>query len=539
MQRLYRARSFNAFACLAIIFAFSSSLNADTNEAPHDATHKQIRTIKPMVDGEAIKLHTFCLDSEGNILACVGGTSHEYKKTEDSFEIVTTEQPKALQVISPEGELLRSYTVDFTPTAIAVGSDGSIYAAGEGNLVKLSADGKLVKQGTTPNAGDIEELKRLAIEDAKREAEEMKEMFQKQIVDMEKRIAKLTEIPEEDRTKRQKRRLKSTEEQIVFYRDMAMPEEQEMNADELVAEKLGVTAISVTDKDIFLSCAAQQGYGYDIWRVDHNFENGTVVVKDVGGCCGQMDIKADGDMLLIAENTKYRVGIYDRDGAEKSNFGKSSRNAKSEGFASCCNPMNVCCTADGNILTAESSIGNIKLFTPEGEYIGLVGKAKIGGGCKHVALAVDEKRDRYYMMYEDDSSICVLVPLAEAPEFTEDELAAQEAKDGLGKKLLGQWNQTGAEENADDDAMGSMNLLQSAVEFVADGQIKQESGDDSDDMHAMELSWEPISQEGDVLTISLVMDGIEFSRATVKFDSDDQITVDMEYSEPVTYQRAN
>jgi hypothetical protein len=151
-----------------------------------------------------------------------------------------------------------------------------------------------------------------------------------------------------------------------------------------------------------------------------------------------MDIQAYKDKLLAAENTKFQVGIYDEEGKSLDSFGSRNRTGGA-GFGSCCNPMNVRCCNNGDILTAESSIGDIKRFSADGEYLAYVGRAKISGGCKHVAIAWDEQRDRYYMMNISDSSICVLVPLSEAPEFTEDELLAKAANEGLGKKLVGAW----------------------------------------------------------------------------------------------------
>lgn len=49
--------------------------------------------------------------------------------------------------------------------------------------------------------------------------------------------------------------------------------------------------------------------------------------------------------------------------------------------------MNVRCIEDKEILVAEASIGHIKRYTPTGEFLGLVGTAKIAGGCKHLAIA--------------------------------------------------------------------------------------------------------------------------------------------------------
>ena len=96
--------------------------------------------------------------------------------------------------------------------------------------------------------------------------------------------------------------------------------------------------------------------------------------------------------------------------------------------------MNVRCCDNGDILTAESSIGDIKRFSSDGKLVSYIGRARISGGCKHVALAWDAKLDRYYMMNVSDSPICVLVPRSQAPEFTAAELAAKAAREGLGRR---------------------------------------------------------------------------------------------------------
>ena len=122
------------------------------------------------------------------------------------------------------------------------------------------------------------------------------------------------------------------------------------------------TGIAVSNQDVFVSLPNTVGYGYSIYRMNHDLEEGKVVKGNVGGCCGQLDIQSDGENLLIAENTSFTVGIYDRDGKKLTSWGKRGR-AEPDGFGSCCNPMNVRCCPNGEILTAESSIGDIKRFS--------------------------------------------------------------------------------------------------------------------------------------------------------------------------------
>ena len=79
-----------------------------------------------------------------------------------------------------------------------------------------------------------------------------------------------------------------------------------MSPEAMLTQKLGVTALAVTERDLFLSCNAIQGHGYSVWRTDHDFSNAVEIIASVPGCCGQMDIQAQGDKLFVAENGRFR-----------------------------------------------------------------------------------------------------------------------------------------------------------------------------------------------------------------------------------------
>ncbi len=189
----------------------------------------------------------------------------------------------------------------------------------------------------------------------------------------------------------------------------------EQMIEQRIKSNSNITAVAVTDQDVFVATSARTGSGYEVYRMTHNLEEPECVLKRLRGCCGQMDIHAVGDKIYVAENTKFNVGIYDRDGQKVSSFGQRL-NKDNQGFGSCCNPMNVLCCENGDILTAESSIGKIKRFDSDGNLVEYVGRARIGGGCKHVAFGFDEKLDRYYVQYEDNNQICILAANDAQPE---------------------------------------------------------------------------------------------------------------------------
>ena len=128
-----------------------------------------------------------------------------------------------------------------------------------------------------------------------------------------------------------------------------------------MAFKRKASSISATGDDVFLATHAAAGYGFDIWRMDDQFENAAVVVKELRGCCGQMDVKANEDGVFVAENSRHRVCRFDRDGKELGAWGYGARTGL-EGFGSCCNPMNVAFGPQNAVYTSEDDTGRIKRY---------------------------------------------------------------------------------------------------------------------------------------------------------------------------------
>ncbi len=395
---MFQLNSFGrvATALLAAVL-ICSAVTREVSAELAPATHKQVRTIQPTLHGKKLQLKTFCLNAEGNVLACCS----------------TSPSTGMVQVYSPQGELLKTIPLEFVATAIDIDSAGAIYVGGDGNVCKLSADGSVLAKSPTPNLKNMDELKKEVEQAAKEQRERMLKTYSDMMDRLDTQVKQIEDVAKADRSQAQQTQLGMLQQQRKFYADqldrMKKTADQVFNLDAMIASKKRVTAIAANGKDVFVSCSASKGYGYDIWRMNTDLEEPVKVVAQVGGCCGQMDIQCTENELVIAENTKFKVAFYDRDGKRLRDFGDRDRKSES-GFGSCCNPMNVLCCPNGEVLTAESSIGNIKRFDANGEMIGFVGKATIGGGCKHCALGYDTKRDYYYMMHEDQHYICVLEP---------------------------------------------------------------------------------------------------------------------------------
>ena len=521
-----------------------------------EGSHKQLRVISPKHNGEKITLNTFCLGRDGEILMCVGGPQVEYTPKDDDptqYDIKRIDSASLVQRYSADEQLLAEYPVEFKPTAINLipGKDEFV-VAGEGWLVRMTLAGEVIKKSRTPNIGDYEEFKVKALEAAKEDLKQYVQQFEIQKKQAEQTIEELEKKPEADRNANDKAQIEAQKSMLKMFNDQIGQFEQMFDVDDpeqAVRDRLTITGIAAADSDLFISIRKLKGHGYQVWRTNFDFEQGEKVVDDLGGCCGQLDIQASGDKLLIAENGKFRVGIYDRDGDLAKSFGKRDRKAN-EGFGSCCNPMNIRCCDGGEVLTAESSIGDIKRFSADGKFLGYVGRAKIGGGCKHVAIAFDSTRNRYYMQHQDKGQICVLVPKEEVTGLTEDELLAKEAREGLGQKLVGTWEIPGAKK---EKKKGLFGLFSGALggapsqtpgdklTFGEDGNLAVVGGQLSQYAVGSELEWLPSRQNGNQLEVGIAMDGVENFNIKVVFESDDELKIDLRMEENVmasgTYRR--
>lgn len=543
-----------------------------TAEAVTTPTHKQYKLFRPTHSSLQVALQTFCLDSQGNIVAAVS----------TSGALVNNENVAGMVIYySPEFEIAKEVALDFAPTALNFDSDGTLYVAGNGSMAKIGADGKVIQKGVTPNLQDADNLRDKAKAKLEAEREQMSASYKNQIDMIDKAIAakkkaenkdegekpaeeKASEEPKEDGAEEEA----SEEENAAYVEQLiqiSMEELENMRksyneylkqfnvgepvqdaeVEAAIAGMGQVRSIAIGDEDVFVTCPANLGYGYDIWRVSKDLTDAKVVVKGVSGCCGQMDIQAKGKQLYVAENTKFRVGVYNQKGKLTAKFGSQDRTGKT-GFGSCCNPMNIRCCENGDVLTAESSIGTIKRYDAAGNLVATIGKAKIGGGCKHVALGHDPNLDRYYMMYEDEAAICVLVNSTKFTGETEDEKLAREAADGLGKKIMGGWELVSDKKGKKDEAENQSGAA--VISIAGEGQaltmadlygFKKITFKDENKVAVVSsgqygmfgegTEWLPVQQNENRLTISLLNDQVENFKLSAEFVSDDEVKFGLEF----------
>jgi hypothetical protein len=287
-------------------------------------------------------LKNFCLNAEGNLLACFVANEPASGST------------GAIRVYSPKGELLKTLPLEIKPAAICVAKDGSIFVAGAGRVLKLDAAGKVLASADSPVAKE-------------------KVTIGKETEEMVKQMA--------------------TQEQRPFAEVLA---QMKTNLEQRRAE---VTGLAVTEQDLFMAAPSASDFTFRVYRFDHSLQNPKLVVEKLRGCCGQMDVQAHDGKLWIPHNARHAVENLDRDGKQLSKFGKAGR-VKATDFGGCCEPKNLRVLANGDILAAESGPPTcIKRFSASGEFKEVVAVVKnTTGDCVRVTVEVSPDGQRYYML---------------------------------------------------------------------------------------------------------------------------------------------
>ena len=370
-------------------------------------SHEKVRVIRPCDPKVGEVLETFSIDGQGRILAGC------FQPADQPEELHATDLPQRafkaawLRIISPDGKQLASWKLDVMPSAVCVAPDGTIFVGGDGRIAKLSPEGKVLAVADTPGLVALREA-----EEAKQKAEQEK---------AEKAKAEKKEGREDAAADAQEK--KSGKIGKALLRAFGLGGSGEPSSAESEAEMAAwqkhrareVTGLTANDADVFVCGGMPEGFGYSVWRLDHDLQNPQLIVKDLRGCCGQMDIQAEGDRLWIPVNGEHKVKCYDRDGKELLKFGKRDRK-KAEGFGGCCEPKNVRIAGDGSIYTAESGPPVVvKRFDPAGKLLGVVALPEYASGCVRVTVAASPDESEVYLLNTGEQSIYVFADKRSTP----------------------------------------------------------------------------------------------------------------------------
>ena len=390
---------------VCVVFLLSGVVWGQTDKPT--ATHQPADSISLNIGGRSVTIHTFCVDKKGRLLVAAGGAQLVYRG--ETFEEVVT--PSAIHVLDANGKELAVWAIEVTPEALAVGPDNSVYAAGKGKVVHLDETGNVLKTMESPHMEGLPPMP--PIPEADEETAEQKEARKKRLDEVTKEIKEFyqeygkldKELQKAKKADDEDAQIKLAAEMEKMVADKYAPLQTEQNALYYSKHQVAVQAysaalssrsvksIAVTEKYIFLCTPPPRGYAPEVWRLDADFANPKVIVKSLAGCCGQMNISAVDDKLVIPENARMKVHLCDAEGTRLESWGDTVT-----GFGSCCNPMNVAFDSAGNVLTSEASVGAIKRFKQDGTFIDLVAQSKIVPGCKHTPIGMSPDGSKAYML---------------------------------------------------------------------------------------------------------------------------------------------
>lgn len=403
--------------CVLAVLVASGLVETASPLSAAEASHQQVREI-PVAAKDGISLQTLALAPDGRLLALVAPARYGEPQRAKPAQ-------SEVRVFDEEGKQLARWAVQFQAQSIGVGPDGTVFVGGDGRLAKFNGKGEQIAVVDLPHLkellADNAKLREQAVEMRKSLEDAYKdiaEQFNTQKQQVQEKIDALKKKPAEKLTAADKRRLERYEEQVKELAEQssqfAIPSIEDM-MQQLSGRLRLINGVTVTARDVFVVTGESKGHGYAVWRMDHRFQEPKQVLSGLAGCCGQMDVQADGDELFVAENCSHRVGRYTRDGEKVASFGQKTDENAERGFGGCCNPMNLRVGKDGKVYTAESE-GIIRCFSTSGEYQCLVGTTHLSGGCKNVAVAVSTDSSKVYFCDQPGERIIVLARKAEKPD---------------------------------------------------------------------------------------------------------------------------
>ncbi len=386
---------------------FEAQLKKTQEEAEKLATHKLLKEVK-LTGKNGNALQTLAVDGDGRVLALVAQPRGFSQAQKD----VTSE----IHVLDSEGKAAGVWTVKFHANAVNAGPDGTIYVAGDGKLAKFDKAGKQIGEVIElPFIADMTKDKDALKAKAEKQIKAQKDSFLNMVKQYKDRVTKLEEKEKaakekgEELAKADVTQLKQNLQIIESFKESEKYYDS-MTVQSVIDGILGrvkiINSISVNEKDLYIVCGENEGYGFGLWRMDLELKNPKKISANISGCCGQMDVQCCGEDIIVAENTKHRFAKYDREGKELAAGGKRGKETEPGCFGGCCNPMNVKASG-GDILTAESE-GIIKRFGPSGEFKGIVGAVSISGGCKNVAVGTNADASRVYFCDQPGGRVMIL-----------------------------------------------------------------------------------------------------------------------------------
>src|SRR5207237_64855 len=149
-----------------------------------------------------------------------------------------------------------------------------IYVAGEGKVAKFDRAGKALGEIELPHLKELVKDKDKMRKNAQAQLDQQRKSFQSAIQQFKTMKSKLEAIEEGKRTALQKKQLQQYEAILRSYANTekfyaARTVDQVVN--EITSRLRIINGIAISSRDLFIVCGEGKGYGYAVWRMNHDF----------------------------------------------------------------------------------------------------------------------------------------------------------------------------------------------------------------------------------------------------------------------------
>lgn len=162
---------------------------------------------------------------------------------------------------------------------------------------------------------------------------------------------------------------------------------------ESLGDRALLTSIAVSGSDVFAADAGN--------RIVLHYDTNGNLINRIGGKdedrnipgfiipSPYFDLVMRRDQLLRVVNPGlHKIEAYTFDGDLEFSWGKYSTSI--EGFCGCCNPINIAVLGDDSFVTCEKGLARIKIYDPEGAFVGVVAGPEQFGVTAHVCTTPEQ-----------------------------------------------------------------------------------------------------------------------------------------------------
>ena len=177
-------------------------------------------------------------------------------------------------------------------------------------------------------------------------------------------------------------------------------------------EKSVITALAVVDDSVFVADAGNRlVLRYDKSGKPQGEITGKKDAADTKGFIVPSPsfdlVPGRGGGLWVTNPGRRSIQNHAADGAFMSQWGHASMRV--EGFCGCCNPSHVAMLPDGSFITAEKGLVRVKVYSPAGEFVGVVAGPESFAPNAHILDIAADSRGRVLVLDSRTGAVRVFV----------------------------------------------------------------------------------------------------------------------------------